>query len=228
MIEKNILVVEDEPDIVELMIYNLEKADYNVKVVMSGDEALKHIRAIKPDGILLDLMIPGIDGLKLCHILKTDLQTKDIPIIIVSARGEENDVIKGLQLGADDYVTKPFSPKILLARIEAVLRRRKTSNLPESVLNIESLKINVQKHAALLEDKILDLTPTEFKLLQFLAMNRGFVFTRDQIVDAIKGEDYPVTDRSVDVQVVGLRKKLAEYGDYIETVRGIGYRFKEA
>lgn len=226
MFQRTVLVVEDEPDIVELLLYNLEKADYNVKVVMSGDEALKYIRSTKPDAILLDLMIPGIDGLKLCHILKTDLQTKDLPILIVSARGEENDVIKGLELGADDYVTKPFSPKILLARLEAVLRRRKTTNLTESILYIEKLKINVQKHEALLEEEILDLTPTEFKLLQFLAMNRGFVFTRDQIVDAIKGEDYPVTDRSVDVQVVGLRKKLAEYGDYIETVRGIGYRFK--
>ncbi len=224
--QRNILVVEDEPDIVELMLYNLEKTDYNVKVVMSGDEALKSIRSTKPDAILLDLMIPGIDGLKLCHILKTDLQTKDIPILIVSARGEEDDVIKGLELGADDYITKPFSPKILLARLESVLRRRKTTNIQESILNIEKLKINVQKHEALLEEEPLDLTPTEFKLLQFLAMNRGFVFTRDQIVDAIKGEDYPVTDRSVDVQVVGLRKKLAEYGDYIETVRGIGYRFK--
>lgn len=226
MFQRTVLVVEDEPDIVELLLYNLEKADYNVKVVMSGDEALKYIRSTKPDAILLDLMIPGIDGLKLCHILKTDLQTKDLPILIVSARGEENDVVRGLELGADDYVTKPFSPKILLARLEAVLRRRKTTNLTESILNIEKLKINVQKHEVLLEEETLDLTPTEFKLLQFLAMNRGFVFTRDQIVDGIKGEDYPVTDRSVDVQVVGLRKKLAEYGDYIETVRGIGYRFK--
>lgn len=227
MLEKTILVVEDEPDIAELLIFNLEKAGYNYKVVMSGDEALKYIRATKPDAIFLDLMIPGIDGLKLCRILKTDLQTKDIPIIVVSAKGAEADIIKGLELGADDYVTKPFSPKILLARLEAVLRRQKIAIVPEDVLQIESLKINVKKHEVVIGQTIIELTHTEFKLLQFLAMNRGFVYTRDQIVDAIKGEDYPVTDRSVDVQVVGLRKKLADFGDYIETVRGIGYRFKE-
>jgi two-component system alkaline phosphatase synthesis response regulator PhoP len=228
MANEHILVVDDEEDILELVRYNLQREGYRVLCSKSGEEALDLARSEQPDLIVLDLMLPGMDGLEVTKALKSSDQTKDIPIVMLTAKGEEPDIVAGLELGADDYVTKPFSPRILAARVRAVLRR-KLKELPEdaSVLRIQDLVIHPGRHEVLSKGKTVQLTFTEFGILHYLAKRPGWVFTRSQIVDAVKGDDYPVTDRSVDVQIVGLRKKLGSAGKYIETVRGVGYRFKE-
>lgn len=228
MAKEHILVVDDEEDILELVRYNLVKEGYRVTTVASGEEALKSARSALPDIILLDLMLPGVDGLEVCRVLKQDPKTRHVPIIMLSAKGEEADIVTGLELGAADYVTKPFSPRVLLARLRAVLRHRTTETISESApLTIHDIIIHPGRHEVLVQGKSIDLTVTEFRLLHMLARRPGWVFTRSQIVDGVHGEDYPVSDRSVDVQVVGLRKKLGIAGEYIETVRGVGYRFKE-
>ena len=229
MSKGTVLVVDDEEDILELIRYNLAKEGYHVLCAASGETAVQMARAESPDLVLLDLMLPGIDGLDVCRILKNDPKMKAFSIIMLSAKGEEADVVSGLEIGADDYITKPFSPRVLLARVKTALRRQKASSQPdaETTLKIYKLKIDPKRHEVSISGELVDLTHTEFKLLHFLAREPGVVFTRDQIVDAIHGHDYPVTDRSVDVQVVGLRKKLLDCGNYIETVRGVGYRFKQ-
>ena len=228
MAKEHILVVEDEDDIQELVRYNLAKEGYRVAQALSGEEGFKAAKSHSPDLIVLDLMLPGLDGLEICRLLKADPKTSHTPIVMLTAKGEETDVVTGLELGADDYITKPFSPKVLVARLRAVLRRKAKESVDEaSPLKIREIVIHPGRHEVLVKGKIANLTFTEFQLLHFLAKRPGWVFTRQQIVDAIKGEDYPVTDRSVDVQVVGLRKKLGACGEYIETVRGVGYRFKE-
>ena len=228
MADKKILIVEDEEDVMELIRYNLAKEGFNCDAVYNGQEALKKAQAKLPDLVLLDLMLPEVDGLEVCKRLKSSPQTEHIPIVMVTAKSDETDIVTGLELGADDYITKPFSPKVLVARVRAVLRR-KTAKMPEksTVVRIHDIQIDPRRHKVLVKDKTGELTSTEFGLLHFLAARPGWVFTRYQIVDAIHGTDYPVTDRSIDVQVVGLRKKLGPTGKYIETVRGIGYRFKE-
>lgn len=225
--KESILVVDDEEDIAELVRYNLSKNGYRVTCVASGEDGLNSAKDSIPDLMVLDLMLPGLDGLEVCKRLKSDPRTQQIPIIIVSARGEEADVVSGLELGADDYLTKPFSPRVLLARIKSVLRRSKSS-LPDdsAVVRIGELVIDPLRHEVTLDAQLIDLTRTEFRILHYLAKRAGWVFTRSQIVDGVHGDDYPVTDRSVDVQVVGLRKKLGAFGETIETVRGVGYRFK--
>jgi len=224
----SILVVEDEDDIRELLRYNLAKEGYQVTGTASGEEALKSVKISFPDLILLDLMLQGIDGLEVCRVLKGEARSRHIPIIMLTAKGEEADIVAGLELGADDYVTKPFSPRVLLARVRAVLRRRRVETPAETApLKIHELVIHPGRHEVLVGGRPLDLTATEFRLLHLLARRPGWVFTRAQIVNEIRGEDYPVTERAVDVQVVGLRKKLGPCGGYLETVRGIGYRFKE-
>lgn len=228
MAEQKILIVEDEEDVQELVRYNLEKNGYRAESALDGKTALNKARTIKPDLILLDLMLPKIDGLQVCRSLKGDAATADIPVVMLTAKGTEADIVTGLEMGADDYITKPFSPRVLLARLKAVLRRRSQPSPSEkAVIRVHDLEMDPGRHRVFVDGKELDLTTTEFKLLQFLAARPGWVFTRYQIVDAVHGADYPVTDRSVDVQVVGLRKKLGQAGDYIETVRGVGYRFKE-
>ncbi|MDZ8120162.1 response regulator transcription factor [Pontiella sp. NLcol2] len=224
-----ILVVEDEAPIQELLQFNLERSKYRVKVVDSGEEGLTTAQQFKPDLILLDIMLPGADGLEVCKKLKADPKTERIPIIMLTALCEEADIVTGLELGADDYITKPFSPRVLLARVKAALRRISASKpaANEELINIHNITVDIGRHKVEVDGKDVTLTFTEFKVLQLLAQQPGRVFTRYQIVDAVHGEDYPVTDRSVDVQIVGLRKKLAAAGKYIETVRGIGYRFKE-
>jgi two-component system phosphate regulon response regulator PhoB len=225
--KEQVLVVDDEEDIVELLRYNLIKNGYRVTAVGSGEEGLTAARQAPPDLLLLDLMLPGVDGLDVCRELKGDSKTKAIPIIMLSAKGEEADIVLGLELGADDYLTKPFSPRVLLARIKSVLRRGRTV-VPDDAasIKIEDLLIDPLRHEATASGSLIDLTRTEFRILHFLARQPGRVFTRAQIVDAVHGEDYPVTDRSVDVQIVGLRRKLGALGKYIDTVRGVGYRFK--
>ena len=228
MRKESILVVDDEEDILELVEYNLTKAGYKVTCVPTGGEALKQARSLLPDLVVLDLMLPGLNGLEICTLLKNDPKTKGLAVVMLTARGEESDVVRGLELGADDYITKPFSPKILLARVNSVLRRLKAEKPDSSApLRVHDLIIHPGRHEVLVQGQPLDLTFTEFKVLQCLARRPGWVFTRSQIVDAVRGEGYPVTDRAVDVQIVGLRKKLGTHGQYIETVRGVGYRFKE-
>ena len=225
MPRENILVVDDEEDILELLRYNLCKNGFNV-IATSGEDALKINKTKTFDIILLDLMLPGIDGLDVCKEFKKNQSISSIPIIMLTAKGEEADIVAGLELGADDYVTKPFSPRVLISRIRAVLRRPKTVTDENSRSDTMKWRL-IREDARAVKSSLVELTHTEFSILYFLAKKPGWVFTRYQIIDAIKGLDYPVTDRSVDVQVVGLRKKLGEYGDYIETVRGVGYRFRE-
>jgi two-component system alkaline phosphatase synthesis response regulator PhoP len=228
MPKAKILVVEDEEDILELLRYNLAKEGYEVTCVTSGEEGLGVAKSKLPDLIVLDLMLPGMDGLEVCRLLRADSKTRHIPIVILTARSDEADIVTGLELGADDYVTKPFSPRILIARVRAVLRRKSHEPVSETAsIKIHELIIHPGRHEVLAEGKPVELTFTEFRVLHFLARHPGWVFTRSQIVDAVRGDDYPVTDRSVDVQIVGLRKKLGRYGTYIETVRGVGYRLKE-
>ncbi len=228
MAKENILVVEDEADIQELVRYNLSKEGYRVTGMSTGEGALKAARSTLPALILLDLMLPGMDGLEVCKLLKSDSKTQHIPIIMLTAKGEEADVVAGLELGADDYISKPFSPRVLMARIKAVLRRRiKEQTLDERPIKAGDLQMDPGRHEVLIKGKNVQLTFTEFRVLQYLSQRPGWVFTRQQIVDAVRGEDYAVTERSVDVQIVGLRKKLGPCGDYVETVRGVGYRFKE-
>lgn len=229
MSKEKILVVDDEEDILELVRYNLAREGYQVACVASGEEALVKAKNEVPDVILLDLMLPGLDGLDVCRRLKSNPVTAGIPIVMLTAKGEDVDIVTGLELGADDYVIKPFSPRVLLARIKAVLRRKVQKIEDESsIVRIHDLTINPARHEVSLSGRPVELTATEFRILHFLARRPGWVFSRDQIISAIRGGDYPVTDRSVDVQIVGLRKKLGESaGSWIETVRGVGYRFKE-
>ena len=227
---ERILVVDDEEDILEPVSFNLSREGYHLITAASGEKALDKARREIPDLIVLDLMLPGIDGLEVTKALKNDKQTRHIPIIMLTAKGEEADIVTGLELGADDYVTKPFSPRILVARVKAVLRRGKERSAEDpdtSVIQVHDLLIHPGRREVLVKEKPVPLTYTEFGILNYLARRPGWVFTRSQIVDAVKGDDYPVTDRSVDVQVVGLRKKLGTEGTVIETVRGVGYRFRE-
>jgi len=228
MAKETILVVEDEEDIRELLKYNLEKEGYQVFGVATGEEALHAVRARRLDLILLDLMLPGIDGLEVCRRIRGQTHTQHLPIIMLTAKGEEPDIVTGLELGADDYIAKPFSPRVLLARLRAALRRRGQPLPPQTApLKIDELVIHPGRHEVLLQGRPIQLTATEFRLLHLLVRKPGWVFTRTQIVNEIHGEDYPVSDRSIDVQIVSLRKKLGVFGSQIETIRGIGYRFKE-
>jgi len=228
-----ILIVEDEEDLRNIVIYNLNREGYETVGVESGEEGLEWAISQKPDLIILDLMLPGMSGMEVCRQIKQNSDTRNLPIIIVSAKGEESDIVSGLELGADDYLTKPFSPRILLARVGTVLRRTE-HKAPESDVNggptlidIDGLIIDSKKYLLKIDDESVNLTKSEFDILYFLVSRRGWVFTRYQIVDAIRGDKYVVTERSIDVQIAGLRKKLRAYADLIETVRGVGYRFKE-
>jgi two-component system alkaline phosphatase synthesis response regulator PhoP len=228
MPNEKILIVDDEEDIRELLRYNLSMEGYDIVSADSGEKAIEKAVELIPDLIVLDLMLPGIGGLEVAKELKNKSDTKNIPIIMLTARGEEVDIVTGLELGADDYITKPFSPRILTARIKAVLRRQaRHQEHEEDVINIYGLMIHTGRREVTAGGRSFDLTFTEFQVLYHLAKRPGWVSTRSQIVDAVRGDGYPVTDRSVDVQVVGLRKKLGDFGKYIETVRGVGYKFRE-
>jgi two-component system phosphate regulon response regulator PhoB len=228
MPQAHILVIDDEPDILELIRYNLAKQGYEVTCVPSGAEALTKLRWQHPDLVVLDLMLPDVDGLDVCKTMKRDTQMAHIPIIMLTARGEEVDVVTGLELGADDYLTKPFSPRVLLARIKAVLRRQQRQPGEEAnVLHRGALVIHPGRHAVLLAGAPVSLTSSEFRILHLLARRPGWVFSRHQILEAVSGHDANATDRAVDVHIVSLRRKLGAHGDIIETIRGVGYRFKE-
>ena len=228
MAKKHVLIVDDEEDILELVRYNLERSAYACACAVTGTEAIRVAHSHLPDLVLLDLMLPGLDGFEVCTLLKHDPKTRHIPIIMLTAKGSEADVVRGLETGADDYITKPFSPKVLVARVAAVLRRgpKDAAEDPEPI-RIGELLIHPGRREVSANGEALDLTFSEFSILRFLAKRPGWVFTRSQIVDAVHGVGYAVTDRAVDVQIVGLRKKLGPLGHAIETVRGVGYRFKE-
>jgi two-component system phosphate regulon response regulator PhoB len=228
--KKRILVVEDEEDILALIQFNLTRQHYEVETAVCGEEALEKIDRQLPDLIVLDLMLPGIDGLEICRRLRSHPASAAarVPIIMLTARGEEEDVVRGLEMGADDYLTKPFSINILLARIQTVLRRQAGSSPTDNEEIIHGLlSLYPRRNLVTVNGERIDLTFTEFKILETLALRPGWVFTRYQIVNIVRGQDYAVTDRAVDVQIAGLRKKLGECGLYIETVRGVGYRFQE-
>jgi two-component system phosphate regulon response regulator PhoB len=228
MSKARILAVDDEEDILELVRYNLSREGYDVVCVETGEDCLRQARQRQPDLILLDLMLPGIDGLDVCKALKGEDKTRVIPIVMLTAKGDDADVVTGFELGADDYITKPFSAKVLIARIKAVLRRHAEVETDEDVLKRGNLLIDRGRREVLAKGKVLvTLTFSEFEILAHLARRPGWVFTRSQIVNAVKGDDYPVTERSIDVQIVGLRKKLGDAADCIETIRGVGYRFRD-
>ena len=224
--KKNILVIEDEPDILEVIKFNLVKESYLVKNSNDGERGLSLARDKKFDLILLDLMLPGIHGLDVCRILKTDNRTSAVPIIIISALGQEADIVKGLETGADDYITKPFSSNILVARVNAVIRRNSNGKFgKDDSVSVEGIKIIPKTRSVIIDNSSIELTFTEFQILFLLASHPGWVFTRYQIINRIRGGKYSVTDRSVDFQIVGLRKKIGIKGKLIETIRGVGYRF---
>jgi two-component system, OmpR family, alkaline phosphatase synthesis response regulator PhoP len=227
MAHQNILVVDDEEDILELVRYNLAKEGYQVTCATTGEQALAMARASVPDLVILDLMLPGVDGLEVCKRLKRAPETQHVPVVMLTAKGEEPDIVTGLELGADDYVTKPFSPRVLVARIRTALRRKgeadSTAGFP---IRVGQVAIHPGRHEAILDGRPLDLTFTEFGILCLLAERPGWVFSRYQIVNAIRGTETAVTDRSVDVHIASLRKKLGTNASHIETVRGVGYRLK--
>ncbi len=227
--KRTILVVDDEKDLVELITYNLTRNGYNAICASSGDEALEIAARELPDLIILDLMLPGINGTEVARRLKADARTVDIPIIMLTAKGEETDIVVGLTLGADDYVTKPFSMKVLLARLNTVLRRGEPTTALEqaTVLKAGPLAIDSSRHEVTVNDEPVRLTLTEFKLLAALVAARGRVLTRDQLMDKAMGNDVFVTDRAIDVHITSIRKKLGAASWLVHTVRGVGYRLQE-
>ena len=229
MAKKKILIIEDDRDISELIRYNLEREGYDVSALFEGSGAFDHVSKRRPDLVLLDLMLPGTDGIEICRMIKSEDKTKNIPVIMLTAKGEESDVVVGLQMGADDYMTKPFSPKVLVARVKAVLRR--TTQAPASAggptRQYGHLSIDIPKHKVTYVGKAVDLTSIEFDILEFLSRSPGRVYTREQMLDNVWKEGKFIVDRAVDVHIRGLRKKLGRGDDCIETVRGVGYRFKD-
>ena len=226
MAKGKILIIEDEADIVEMIEYNLKEAGYKTLVASNGEKGISLAVEEQPDLIILDLMLPVIDGFDVCRTLRGGEKTSGIPIIILSAKSHETDKVLGLELGADDYMTKPFSPRELLARIKAVLRRGQESTQSKKI-DVGIVSIDLDKHRVKVKGEEVALTSTEFKLVEFLARRPGFVFSRNQILDGIFGDDSFVYDRTVDAHIKSLRRKLGKAKDYIETVRGSGYRFKE-
>ena len=224
----NVLVIEDDPDILELIKYNLEKNGFNVCTAMNGEDGIAKAQENLPEIILLDIMLPTIDGLEVCKNLRQSETTIKIPIIMLTAKGEESDIVIGLELGADDYVTKPFSPNELVARIKAILRRNKIHKqmTPNNTITIGPLLIKKDRHEVSLNGNSLTLTLSEFNLLEALCSKPGRVFTREQLLDKIAGDNTYLIDRNIDVHIRGLRKKLGEDKDLIQTVRGIGYKCK--
>lgn len=232
MKKKHILIVEDDENIQQLVGYNLIKAGFSVSYAETGEQALRLVGAEKPDLVILDIMLPALNGLEVCKAVRNNAQTRTVPIIMLTAKGEEEDITTGLDLGADDYVTKPFSPKILVSRVKAALRRKGGAPLEagreeETVIRIHDITIDPKRHEVLIGGLPAQLTMTEYSILEVLGRHPGWVFSRQQIIDAVRGYDYVITPRAADVQVFGLRKKLGEAGQYIETVRGIGYRLKD-
>lgn len=227
MREEKILVVEDDGDIQEILRHWFTRDGYEIQCAASGEEALDLIAKDCPDLIVLDIMLPGMDGIQVAKTLKGDPKRNAIPIVMLTARSEETDIIEGFDAGADDYVTKPFSPRVLTARVQAVLRSlREETREDGKPIQVHDLTIHPGFRQAYIGGVPLDLSFTEFEILHLLVRKPGWVFTRSQIIDSVRGDGYSVSDRSVDAQIFALRKKLKDYRDYLETVRGVGYRFK--
>ena len=230
MAHAHVLIVEDEPEIAELIRLNMEKEGFKTDVLHAGEPAVEFVQSNQPDLILLDLMLPDIDGLEVCRRIKWEPASRETPIIMVTARGEESDIVAGLEMGADDYITKPFSPRVLAARIRNVLRRSgdaKEADAKQEHLDRGRIRINVDRHEVVVDEQSVDLTLTEFQILVFLCERPGFVRTRDQIISAVHGELAILSKRTIDVHITALRRKLGDAGRCIETVRGVGYRFEE-
>ena len=227
MKKPKIVVIEDEADILEVINYNLSKEGFDVCSALNGEEGLALVKNEGPDLVLLDLMLPGLDGIEICRTLKTDYSTRSIPIIMVTAKGEESDIVLGLGMGADDYVVKPFRPRELMARIRSVLRRGNFIEEGEGVVSIDELVIDINRHEVKLEGKIIVLTAMEFKLLHVLASNPGRVFTRENLLNHVSSDDTFIIDRNIDVHIRSIRKKLDKQRDLIETIHRVGYRFRD-
>ena len=227
MKKSKIVVIEDEVDILEVINYNLSKEGFDVCSALDGEEGLALIKKEVPDLVLLDLMLPGLDGIEICRKLKTDYSTRSIPIIMVTAKGEESDIVLGLGMGADDYMVKPFRPRELMARIRSVLRRGEFIEEGEGVVSIDELVIDINRHEVKLEGKIIVLTAMEFKLLHFLASHPGQVFTRENLLNHVSSDDTFIIDRNIDVHIRSIRKKLNKHRELIETIHRVGYRFRD-
>jgi len=227
MQNKQIVVIEDEPDILEVLCYNLKREGYQVFESLDGREGLALIEQKLPDIVMLDLMLPGIDGLEICRKLKSNPRTEHIPIIMVTAKGEESDVVLGLGVGADDYIPKPFSPKELIARVKAVLRRgvKSEQSANKDRIYINGLEIDSRKHQVSIDGNALKMTASEFRLLFCLASHPGQVFSREQLLNHTTSEEVAVVDRNIDVHIRSIRKKMGDDRTFIETIRGVGYRF---
>ena len=227
MAKKTILVIDDEADLIELVRYNLVKEGFEVIAAPDGETGLASARREMPDVVVVDLMLPGIDGLEVCRALRADDRTAQIPVIILTAKNAESDRVVGLEIGADDYVTKPFSPRELAARVKALLRRAAPRQPALDFIRHGDLSIDLVRHEVYCTGKLINLTATEFRLLQFLAARPGRVFSRSELIDGALGRDIAVLDRTIDVHVMALRKKLGSCGTWIETIRGFGYKFQE-
>ena len=235
MTGQSILVVDDEPDLRELVSYNLQKNGYLVLEADNGKLGLNMVLEQRPSLVLLDLILPGLSGLDVCREIRRRPELDAMPIIMLTAMGEDSDVVLGLELGANDYIPKPFSPRVLLARIRAALRHKADTlaappymqSTDRATVSAYGIRIEPMRHRASIDGRTLNLSPSEFAILHLLIARPGWLFSREQIIFSVKGEDYPVTDRSVDVHILNLRKKLGSRGHIIETVRGLGYRIKE-
>lgn len=231
MPKASILVVEDETDIRDIISHGLEREGYAVTAVADAEKGLESMRRTRPDLVLLDMMLPGMDGFEALKRIRSDADLRAVPVIMVTARSEDADIVAGLELGADDYVCKPFSPRVLVARVRARLRETGREEGPGAeegrVLSSQGIELDPGRHECRIGGEPAELSATEFSLLEFLMSNPGRVFSRSRLIDAVRGPDYPVTDRAVDVQVLGLRRKMGASGDLVETVRGVGYRFRD-
>ncbi|MDR1626094.1 MAG: response regulator transcription factor [Spirochaetia bacterium] len=221
-----ILIIEDDPEIQEMLSFALGKEGWKLVQVQSGEAGLEFLQKTQANCILLDIMLPGMDGLKAVKKIREIQHCRNVPLIMTTAKGEEADIVTGLELGADDYVVKPYSPKVLIARIRASLRRQEEEGRDVTAWQQGDLRLDAARHEVFCGGRPVDLFATEFALLQYFLSHSGRVFSRNQLIAAIHGPDYPVTDRSIDVQILGLRKKLGKAGDLIETIRGVGYRMK--
>ena len=222
-----ILVIDDEEDLIELVRYNLNKEGFEVAGASDGESGLVQAKRNKPDVVIIDLMLPGIDGLEVCRALRAGSETSHIPLIMLTAKGSESDRIVGLELGADDYITKPFSPRELTARIKALLRRTRGFRQNRSLIRRGEISIDLNSHEVSCQGSAVELTATEYRLLQFMASHPGHVFSRNAIIENVLGRDVAVLDRTIDVHMMSLRRKLGICGQWIETIRGFGYKFRE-
>ena len=223
---EQILIIEDDPEIQEMLKYAFASEGWKLFMARTGEEGLGLLRKEGADCIILDIMLPGMDGFKVLKKIRNDEAFRALPVIMCTARGEEADIVAGLELGADDYVVKPYSPRVLAARVRTALRRKEEALTNKTFWQHGKLRGDAERHTAFLDETLLDLSATEFAILAHFMSRPHIVFSRQKLINAVRGPDYPVTDRSVDVQILGLRKKLGEAGNMIETIRGVGYRFK--